>query len=85
MQPLRGEGLRVSVAERVRTMKRAQASTPDVGRLGRLVREPLLHFFVIGALIFVAAQAWRGAHDTRRIVDGNAGGAPGSPGSTSSV
>ena len=49
-------------------MKRAQASTPAVGRLGRLVPEPLLHFFVIGALIFVAAQAWRGAHDTRRIV-----------------
>jgi hypothetical protein len=65
---MRGEGCGVSVAEKVRTVKRAQASAPAGSWLGRLVREPLLHFFVIGVLIFVAAQAWRGAHDTRRIV-----------------
>jgi hypothetical protein len=61
------EGRCVSVAERVRTVKRAQAAASGV-RLGGWLREPLLHFFVIGLVIFVAAQAWRGAHDTRRIV-----------------
>jgi len=59
----------VSVAEKVRTVKRAQgAPFAGTARLGRLIREPLLHFLVIGLLIFLAAQAWRGAHEPRRIV-----------------
>jgi peptidyl-prolyl cis-trans isomerase C len=33
-----------------------------------LLREPLLHFFLVGLLVFVAAQAWRDSHDARRIV-----------------
>jgi hypothetical protein len=36
--------------------------------VGRALREPLLHFLVVGLVIFLAAQAWRGAHDVRRIV-----------------
>lgn len=31
-------------------------------------RDPLLHFLLLGALIFVAAAAWRHAHDPRTIV-----------------
>lgn len=59
----------MSVAEKVRTVKRAKGTAfAGTARLGRLLREPLLHFLVIGLLIFVAAQAWRGAHDARRIV-----------------
>lgn len=37
-------------------------------RLASLLREPLLHFFVVGLLIFWAATTWRTAHDVRRIV-----------------
>jgi hypothetical protein len=37
-------------------------------RVMALVREPLLHFFVVGLLLFIAAQAWRSSHDARRIV-----------------
>jgi peptidyl-prolyl cis-trans isomerase C len=37
-------------------------------RLAGLLREPLLHFFVVGLLVFWAAQAWRTAHDVHRIV-----------------
>lgn len=33
-----------------------------------LVREPLLHFFLVGLLLFVSAQAWRSSHDVRRIL-----------------
>ncbi|MGH6908999.1 MAG: peptidyl-prolyl cis-trans isomerase [Phenylobacterium sp.] len=58
----------MSVAEKVRTVKRAQGTAFVGARLGRLVHEPLLHFLVIGLLIFAGAQAWRGAHDARRIV-----------------
>jgi hypothetical protein len=36
--------------------------------VGRVLREPLLHFLIVGLVIFLAAQAWRGAHDERRIV-----------------
>lgn len=34
----------------------------------RAGREPLLHFFVIGTLLFFAGQAWRDRHDAHRIV-----------------
>lgn len=34
----------------------------------RILREPLLHFVVAGALLFAAVQAWRTHHDVRRIV-----------------
>jgi hypothetical protein len=34
----------------------------------RILREPLLHFFVVGLVLFLAGQAWRDAHDRRRIV-----------------
>ena len=34
----------------------------------RILREPLLHFAVIGLAILLAASAWRTAHDARRIV-----------------
>jgi len=37
-------------------------------RAGRILREPLLHFFAIGLVLFLAGQAWRDAHDRRRIV-----------------
>jgi hypothetical protein len=33
-----------------------------------LAREPLLHFLVVGLVLFASAQAWRASHDTRRIV-----------------
>jgi hypothetical protein len=39
-----------------------------IRRLARLLREPLLHFMVVGAVIFFAAQAWRADHDQHRIV-----------------
>ena len=60
----------MSVADRVRIVGVVGAAGPAraTTRLRRLVREPLLHFLVIGVLIFLAAQAWRGAHDVRRIV-----------------
>src|SRR5450432_2097627 len=35
----------------------ASASNPDRGVLLRLLREPLLHFFIMGAFLFVA-QRW---------------------------
>lgn len=38
----------------------------------KVLREPLLHFLIAGALILVAVQAWRSAHDDRRIVVGDA-------------
>jgi hypothetical protein len=34
----------------------------------RWLREPLLHFVVIGLAIFLGAQAWRAANDQHRIV-----------------
>ncbi len=55
--------------------KRPSDETPAGGRGGAwrrrvagLLREPLLHFFVVGLLVFWAAQAWRTAHDVHRIV-----------------
>jgi hypothetical protein len=33
-----------------------------------VLREPLLHFFVVGLLLFVAATAWRARHDGHDIV-----------------
>lgn len=38
------------------------------GRVARILREPLLHFFVVGLVLFLAGQAWRTAHDRHRIV-----------------
>jgi hypothetical protein len=35
---------------------------------GRIAREPLTHFFLVGLLVFVAAQSWRHLHSPRRIV-----------------
>ena len=59
----------MSVAEKVRTVKNA-AAAPARPRavMRRALREPLLHFLVAGLMLFLAAQAWRGAHDVRRIV-----------------
>ncbi|MBL8556809.1 MAG: peptidyl-prolyl cis-trans isomerase [Phenylobacterium sp.] len=37
------------------------------GRVRRILREPLLHFFVAGLLLFLAGQAWRDANDRRTI------------------
>jgi hypothetical protein len=37
-------------------------------RIDAVLREPLLHFFIVGLVIFLAAQGWRQAHDVRRIV-----------------
>lgn len=34
----------------------------------RVLREPLLHYFLIGAVILFAAGAWRSVHDLHRIV-----------------
>jgi hypothetical protein len=56
--------------------KRPSGETPASGgrfaplrrRVASLLREPLLHFFVVGLLVFWAAQAWRAAHDVHRIV-----------------
>jgi hypothetical protein len=39
---------------------------------GRLLREPLLHFMIAGAVILFAVQGWRATHDERRIVVGGA-------------
>jgi peptidyl-prolyl cis-trans isomerase C len=59
----------VSVAEKVRTgTKAAAAPGRPAGPVRRALREPLLHFLIVGVVIFLAAQAWRGAHDVRRIV-----------------
>ena len=60
----------MSVADRVRMVGGVAAAEPAraTTRLGRLLGEPLLHFLIIGLLIFLAAQGWRGAHDVRRIV-----------------
>lgn len=38
------------------------------GRIARILREPLLHFFVVGLMLFGAGHAWRTAHDRHRIV-----------------
>lgn len=46
----------------------AQRPRPWRRRLLAIGREPLLHFFVVGLLIFVAAQGWRARHDAHRIV-----------------
>lgn len=37
------------------------------GIVRRVLREPLLHFFVAGLVLFLAGQAWRDAHDRRTI------------------
>jgi peptidyl-prolyl cis-trans isomerase C len=37
-------------------------------RAAAVLREPLLHFFVVGLALFLAAQGWRQAHDVHRIV-----------------
>ncbi len=59
----------MSVAEKVRTVTEAASATARPrGRVGRVLREPLLHFLIIGVVIFVAMQSWRAANDTRRIV-----------------
>jgi peptidyl-prolyl cis-trans isomerase C len=39
-----------------------------MARLRRLVREPLVHFLVIGATLFAAGQMYRGSADAHRIV-----------------
>ena len=39
----------------------------DKGRIARWLREPLLHFLLIGALLFAVAE-WRGRTGTQRIV-----------------
>jgi hypothetical protein len=41
--------------------------TPRGGIVRRILREPLLHFFVAGLLLFLAGQAWRDATDRRTI------------------
>jgi hypothetical protein len=46
----------------------ATAGLPLAAGLRRILREPLLHFFLIGGMIFLGLQAWRSAHDPRRIV-----------------
>src|SRR3546814_2519690 len=38
------------------------------GRCARLLREPLLHFFILGTLLFVMSEHWQGRHDPDRIV-----------------
>lgn len=35
-----------------------------------MLREPLVHFFLAGALLFFGLQHWRASHDTHRIVVG---------------
>jgi len=37
-------------------------------RLRRFLAEPILHFVILGLAIFLAHDAWRLAHDNRRIV-----------------
>src|SRR3546814_15685085 len=32
-------------------------------RCARLLREPLLHFFIVGPLLFVISEQWQGRHD----------------------
>ncbi|MBI1196801.1 MAG: peptidyl-prolyl cis-trans isomerase [Phenylobacterium sp.] len=41
-------------------------------RAVRILREPLLHFLIAGAVILCAVQWWRASHDERRIVVGDA-------------
>lgn len=36
--------------------------------LGRLLRDPLLHFLLLGGILFLAGLAWQRAHDPRRII-----------------
>jgi peptidyl-prolyl cis-trans isomerase C len=55
--------------------RKAAAPLPSGGRrpdwrtlLRGLLREPLLHFLVLGLAIFLASQAWRQSHDAHRIV-----------------
>ena len=57
----------MSVAEKVRTVNRG-AAAGTAAFVGRVLREPLLHFLAAGLVIFLSAQAWRDAHDVRRIV-----------------
>lgn len=60
----------VGVEERVRAAD--PPVVPRGGRVARLlraaIREPLLHFFIVGAMIFFGLQHWRAVHDARRIV-----------------
>ena len=59
----------MSVADKVRTVGTAAAAPARLrGVLARALREPLVHILIVGLVIFLAAQAWRGAHDVRRIV-----------------
>jgi peptidyl-prolyl cis-trans isomerase C len=65
-------GAGMGVVEFKRPSDEAPVSGGRFGALRRrvvgLLREPLLHFLVVGLLIFWSAQAWRTAHDVRRIV-----------------
>jgi hypothetical protein len=61
------EGVPVGVIDLERPAE-AQGPTVRRGLVGRILREPLLHFLVVGLILFLAAQAWRDAHDQRRIV-----------------
>lgn len=54
--------------QKTRAAADAPATTPSRTRLQRLLREPLLHFVLVGALVFFAAEAWRSYHDVHRIV-----------------
>lgn len=38
------------------------------GVLASAIREPLLHFAIVGVVIFLGVQGWRDAHDVRQIV-----------------
>ncbi|WP_404478893.1 hypothetical protein [Novosphingobium sp. BL-52-GroH] len=50
--------------------KRAQQGLGAGGTwtLGRLLRDPLLHFLALGGLLFLAGLAWQRTHDARRII-----------------
>lgn len=54
-RPVRGETARLAAVKPLRVLR-------------RMVREPLLHFFIVGAVVFLAAQAWRASRDQYRIV-----------------
>lgn len=57
----------MAIAEQVQATSKTAARQPRPRPMAWL-REPLLHFVVLGVLIFAGAQAWRTAHDARRIV-----------------
>ncbi|MBS0333446.1 MAG: peptidyl-prolyl cis-trans isomerase [Proteobacteria bacterium] len=59
--------IRIDLKRPVADRELAGPSDRPQGRLGRLLREPLLHFAVLGLILALAAHAYQVRHDLYRI------------------